>query len=244
MFERRLLTLMEQETELRRRIDDSQAQGFGDEHPVVKTLVKRYKEIEVDRARARKSLAISKKEVEDKVHALTERILAVRKMYLTQAAGTTSLSQDSEPKRQSASENKSLQAKLTAALGDIAKLQSEINALRAQGAAHRANLTTGETSLPILKHRLRLAEAEPPMLAVALQLFREQHDLLRHLSTKGAASESEVLASAVKITEAQAKLDRAQVEIASLRALIAELEKSVAAPAETAPAKPKTPQGR
>ena len=155
-----------------------------------------------------------------------------------------------------------LQRRLKAAEDQIAKLQAENDDLRrnqrkvegsplsskavdgvplasktVEGVNLGATFTTQpaafETSVPYLKHRLRMAEAEPAQQERRLAYYEMELRRMESLRKQGAVSQEEIAKSALMVQEAQGALQKSKIEIESLRTLLREL--SEAKPASNAP---------
>lgn len=86
-------------------------------------------------------------------------------------------------------------------------------------------------SVPLLKHRLRMAQTEPQILERRLAWAIKESERMEKLHKSGGASFEEVAKVRMQLEVTQAELEKAKVEIGSLMKLIEELENSNQKPA-------------
>jgi hypothetical protein len=132
-------------------------------------------------------------------------------------------------------EQEIMQARLQVALQEIATLRDENEALRKSQASSSARpslphsmnvLAAGaESSVPFIRHRLRMAEAEPALSEMRLAYYMKDFQRLDKLQQKGVVSQEEYQKAKAQVQIAEAELRKAQVEIESLKKLLIDLEK-------------------
>jgi beta-lactamase regulating signal transducer with metallopeptidase domain len=133
-----------------------------------------------------------------------------------------------------------LEANLRNVVNEMERLRAENAKLRRQSEpasnatldAMRSGSNALESSMPMIRHRLRMAEAEPALWQSRLDLAETSLDRVAKLHKTGAISAEEVAKAEAALTEARAALRKAQVEIESLKTLLKELEASKATKAD------------
>jgi beta-lactamase regulating signal transducer with metallopeptidase domain len=134
-------------------------------------------------------------------------------------------------------DQQALAANLQSALAENAKLRDQLALLNKISTAkspntaptmdfNRSNL---ELSAPMIRHRIRMAEADLPLHERKLMYYDRERTRFEALRKKGVTSSDEVEKSELQIHVAKAELMKVQTEIDSLRTLLKELESEAAA---------------